>query len=56
LADRETIGAGLLPLSAESLADFVADPQDDKPGVSMPPSELTPEEVDAVVAYLMELE
>jgi cytochrome c oxidase subunit 2 len=56
LADRETIGAGLVALTPGNLADFIADPQDDKPGVSMPPSELTPEEIDAVTAYLMELE
>jgi cytochrome c oxidase subunit II len=56
LADRETIGAGLIPLTPGNLADFITDPQDDKPGVSMPPTELTPRQVDAVVAYLMELE
>jgi cytochrome c oxidase subunit II len=56
LADRETLGAGVVPLTPESLADFITDPQDDKPGVSMPPTELTPDEVDAVVAYLTELE
>lgn len=37
LASRETIGAGLVPLTRENLADFIADPQDDKPGVTMPP-------------------
>lgn len=46
----------MLPLTAENLADFVSDPQDAKPGISMPPTELTPEEVDAVVDYLMKLE
>ena len=56
LGSRETIGAGLIPLTPANLADFIADPQDDKPGVSMPPTELTPREVEAVVAYLMELE
>jgi cytochrome c oxidase subunit II len=56
LASRQTIGAGLIGLTPDNLADFIADPQDDKPGVSMPPTELTEEEVDAVVAYLMELE
>jgi cytochrome c oxidase subunit 2 len=56
LADRETIGAGLVPLTPVNLADFITDPQEAKPGVSMPPTELSPREVDAVVAYLMELE
>jgi cytochrome c oxidase subunit 2 len=56
LADRETLGAGVVSFTPESLADFITDPQDDKPGVSMPPTELTPDQVDAVVAYLTELE
>jgi cytochrome c oxidase subunit II len=56
LADRETLGAGVMPLTPANLGDFITDPQDDKPGVSMPPTELTPEQVDAVVAYLTELE
>jgi cytochrome c oxidase subunit 2 len=56
LADRETLGAGVVPFTPEALDDFITDPQDDKPGVSMPPTELTPDQVDAVVAYLTELE
>jgi cytochrome c oxidase subunit 2 len=56
LANRETLGAGLVPFTPEALADFITDPQDEKPGVSMPPTELTPDQVDAVVAYLTELE
>lgn len=56
LASRETIGAGLMPLTRENLADFVSNPQDDKPGITMPPTELTDDEVDAVVDYLMGLE
>jgi cytochrome c oxidase subunit II len=56
LADRRTIGAGLMRLTPDHLADFIADPQDDKPGASMPRTELTPAEVRAVTAYLMELE
>ncbi len=56
LAGRETIGAGLMPLTPANLTDFVSNPQDDKLGVTMPPTELTADEVDAVVAYLLELE
>jgi cytochrome c oxidase subunit II len=56
LANRETLGAGVAPFTPGALDDFITDPQDDKPGVSMPPTELTPDQVDAVVAYLMELE
>jgi cytochrome c oxidase subunit II len=55
LATRETLGAGVIPLTPANLADFITDPQDDKPGVSMPPTELTPQQVEAVVAYLTEL-
>jgi cytochrome c oxidase subunit 2 len=56
LADRGTLGAGVMALTPANLDDFITDPQDDKPGVSMPPTELTQDEVDAVVAYLTELE
>jgi cytochrome c oxidase subunit II len=56
LAGRRTIGAGLMRLTPDHLADFIADPQDDKPGASMPRTELTPAEVRAVTTYLMELE
>jgi cytochrome c oxidase subunit II len=56
LADRRTIGAGLLTLTRDHLADFITDPQDDKPGASMPRTELTPAEVRAVTTYLMEQE
>jgi cytochrome c oxidase subunit II len=56
LANRETLGAGAVPFTPQALDAFITDPQDDKPGVSMPPTELTPDQVDAVVAYLTELE
>jgi cytochrome c oxidase subunit 2 len=56
LASRRTIGAGVAPLTRATLADFITNAQDAKPGAAMPPTELTPDQVDAVVAYLMELE
>ncbi len=56
LATRETIGAGVSPLTPETLRDFIANPHDQKPGVTMPPTELTDDELDAVVAFLMQLE
>ena len=56
LAGRETIGAGVDRLDPDTLARWIANAQDDKPGASMPPTELTPAQVDAVVAYLMGLE
>ena len=56
MASRETIGAGLLPLTREAVTDFVANAQRAKPGVSMPPTEIDPDELAALVDYLMELE
>jgi cytochrome c1 len=38
------------------LTGFVRNAQDAKPGAAMPPTELTPEELAAVVDYLMGLE
>jgi cytochrome c oxidase subunit 2 len=55
-ASRQTIGAGLLPLNRETLADFVLNAQRTKPGSSMPPTEISPDELSAVVDYLMGLE
>jgi cytochrome c oxidase subunit II len=52
LASRPTIGAGLLPNTPPNLADWVADPHARKPGVEMPPAELSGEQMDAVIAYL----
>ena len=55
LATRGTI-AGVVPNTRENLRDFIADPHPFKPGVTMPPTELTDEEIDAVVAYLVGLD
>ena len=55
LASRQTI-AGVVANTRENLRDFIADPHTFKPGVSMPPTELTDDEIDAVVAYLMGLD
>lgn len=52
LADRRTIGALTLPNDRTHLRDWVQDPQNAKFGAKMPPSELTDEELDDVVAYL----
>jgi cytochrome c oxidase subunit 2 len=56
LASRETIGAGTLSMERGPLSGFVRNAQDAKPGAAMPPTELTPEELSAVVDYLMGLE
>ena len=56
LASRQTIGAGLLPLTRENLSDFVRNAQDAKPGATMPTTEIAPEQLSALVDYLMGLE
>ncbi len=56
IASRETIGAGTLSMQRGPLSDFVRNAQDAKPGASMPPTELSPDELSAVVDYLMGLE
>lgn len=55
LATRSTFASGTLALDADNLTRWILDPQDLKPGVTMPPTDLTPEEVRAVVAYLLSL-
>lgn len=51
LASRETI-AGSWPNDASHLARFVSDPQSLKPGAVMPPTSLSPGELEDLVAYL----
>lgn len=52
LAARRTIAAGILPNTPGSLARFITDPQGVKPGAGMPPTDLTEDELDALLAYL----
>ncbi len=56
LASRDAIGAGTLPMERGPLSEFVRDAQEAKPGASMPLTELSPQELSAVVDYLMGLE
>jgi len=56
LASRRTLAAGTLPLARDTLAAWILDPQHYKPGAHMPKSPLAPEDVDAIAAYLMELQ
>ncbi len=56
MASRQTIAAGTLPLERGPLADFVRNAQEAKPGATMPPTEVAPEELSAIVDYLMGLE
>jgi cytochrome c oxidase subunit 2 len=55
VASRQTLAAGVLPLARDTMHDFVANAQRAKPGAMMPPTELAPAEVTAVVDYLMGL-
>ena len=56
LASRITIGAGLLPNSPGNLAGWVVNSQALKPGNLMPPMQLDPDQVQALIAYLATLE
>lgn len=51
-AVRSTIGAGTAPNTRRHLEDWIADPQRLKPGNRMPATGLSPEDLQAVIAYL----
>ena len=55
LASRDTIGSGFITLNRENLKAWIDDPQRLKPGCNMPALKLDPQELDAVVDYLMTL-
>jgi cytochrome c oxidase subunit II len=55
LAQRETIAAGTLANTRANLRRFITDPQEVKPGVGMPPAELTDEEIELLLEYLEQL-
>jgi cytochrome c oxidase subunit 2 len=52
LASRGTIGAGTLPNMRGHLAGWIADPQQIKPGVRMPPNSVPGEDFQRLLAYL----
>ena len=52
LMDRGTLAAGTLPNDIGHLADWIRDPQEDKPGTTMPKVPLSEQDLAAVVAYL----
>ncbi|MGH7510051.1 MAG: cytochrome c oxidase subunit II [Gemmatimonadales bacterium] len=56
LASRRTIAAGSLPNNRGNLAGWIVDPQRIKPGVRMPPNQLDPEDLQALLTYLESLE
>lgn len=55
LASRPTVAAGVLPFTRGSLAAWIADPQGVKPGAEMPIVTLAPDELNALLDYLMGL-
>ncbi len=56
VGDRDTLFAGTVVNNADNLAAIITDPQGTKPGVAMPPTELSPDELNALVAYLEQLD
>jgi cytochrome c oxidase subunit 2 len=56
LAGRETIAAGVISNTRADLATWITDPQSVKEGTTMPPTELDPDELDALLDYLQQLE
>jgi cytochrome c oxidase subunit 2 len=56
VATRDTLATGVVSNSYGSLAAWIENPQGLKPGNHMPSLKLTPEELDALVAYLEALQ
>lgn len=56
LASRQTLAAGTLPNTPDQLAAWISDPQKHKPGTNMPATQLSNEELGALVAYLGSLQ
>jgi cytochrome c oxidase subunit 2 len=55
VGSRMTVGAGTLPNTREHLQQWVSDPQQVKPGVRMPPSPLSRDDLELVIRYLRSL-
>jgi cytochrome c oxidase subunit 2 len=55
-AGRSSLGAGVLPNTPGNLADWITDPHAIKPGVEMPATKLTDEELGALLSYMDGLE
>lgn len=56
VAQRETIAAGILANTRSNMARWILDPHSIKPGVTMPPTELSAEELTALLDYLESLD
>ena len=55
VASRRTI-AGVVENTRANMFEFVSSPQELKPGVTMPPSEVTGDELEALIDYLESLD
>lgn len=55
-ADRPDLGTTFVPNTRANLADWITDPHEIKPGVKMPGTELSDEELDSLLDYLESLE
>ncbi len=53
LAERLNLAAAFLPNNPANLARWIADPQDLKPGNRMPPTDLEPAAMQALIEYLL---
>jgi len=56
LMSRKTIAAGAAPLTRDDLRHWIVNPDTFKPGSKMPAMQLRPDELDAVIAYLLTLD
>ncbi|PZF92784.1 cytochrome c oxidase subunit II [Micromonospora deserti] len=52
LASRDTLAAGIMPNTKGHLGGWIVDPQQVKPGARMPSSDLPPDDLQALLAYL----
>lgn len=52
IASRTHIAAGALPMNRAALIGWIANPQASKPGARMPPSNLSPEDLQALASWL----
>ncbi len=55
LASRSTLGSAILPNTRENLARLITDPQSVKPGVTMPPTSLSSDELNDLLDFLQQL-
>jgi cytochrome c oxidase subunit 2 len=55
LASRPRLAAGALPMEATALSQWITNPHGAKPGTNMPATDMPPDDLAALVTYLMSL-